>query len=110
MKHSFLLLNVICSLVVGMNCQAQVVINEIFYHAPDDLTDLQWVELYNTSDKPVNLAGWRLTKAVKFEFKPGTELAPNGYAVVCKDKKLFQESYQSTVAGEFTRSFKHNGE
>ena len=39
--------------------RAQVVINEIFYHAPDDLTDLQWIELYNTTDQEVNLSGWQ---------------------------------------------------
>jgi hypothetical protein len=43
---------------------SQVVINEIFYQAPDDLTDLQWIELFNNSDQPVDLAGWRLSSFV----------------------------------------------
>jgi len=90
--------------------QAQVVINEIFYHAPDDLTDLQWVELYNTSDQVVNLSGWRLTKAIKFDFGAGATIAPHGYLVVCKDRQRFQQFYQVPVAGEFSRSFKHSGE
>ena len=28
--------------------RADVVINEIFYHAPDDLDDLQFIELHNS--------------------------------------------------------------
>ena len=88
----------------------QVVINEIFYHAPDDIADLQWVELYNTTDRAVNLAGWRLSKAIKFEFDRGATIGPHGYTVICKDKQRFQEFYRVPVAGEFSRAFKHNGE
>src|SRR6266568_7535211 len=46
------LMNARCVLVflvqilLAVSSRAQVVINEIFYDAPDDLTDLQWVELY----------------------------------------------------------------
>jgi hypothetical protein len=90
--------------------QAQVVINEIFYHAPDDLTNLQWIELYNNSDQAVNLSGWRLRKGIKFDFAPGSTIAPRGFIVICKDKKLFQEFYQVTVAGEFGRSLKRSGD
>src|SRR5258708_15809046 len=97
-------------LLVALQGHGQVVINEIFYHAPDDIADLQWVELYNTSDQSVNLSGWRLSKAIKFEFGPGATIAAHGYVVLCKDKQRFQESYKATVAGEFSRTFKHNGE
>ena len=60
--------------VATLQARGQVVINEIFYHAPDDIADLQWVELYNTSDQAVNLSGWRLSKAIKFEFGPGATI------------------------------------
>src|SRR5581483_1397437 len=93
-----------------LQVQGQVVINEIFYHAPDDIADLQWVELYNTSDQAVNLSGWRLSKGVKVEFGPGATIEPHGYTVVCKNKQRFQEFYKAPVAAEFSRSFKHNGE
>src|SRR5712672_3192775 len=98
MLRIFILL-VFVLLVLPMH--AQVVINEIFYHAPNDLTDLQWVELYNTSEQAVNLSGWRLAKAIKFDFTPGTTIAPHAYTVICKDRQQFQEFYQVPVAGEF---------
>ncbi len=97
-------------LFVVSSTQAQVVINEIFYHAPDDLADLQWVELYNNSDQAVPLSGWRLAKALRFAFGPTNSIAAHGFLVVCKDRKVFQEFYDVPVAGEFDRSFKHTGE
>lgn len=37
-----------------------VVINEIFYHAPDDLTDLEYIELLNAAAESVDLSGWKI--------------------------------------------------
>lgn len=39
---------------------ADVVINEVFYNAPNDLDDLQWIEFYNDGDAPVDLSDWTL--------------------------------------------------
>ena len=49
-----------------------VVINEIFYHAPDDLADLQWVELYNDGDGTADLTGWMLDGGSIFVFPAAT--------------------------------------
>src|SRR5438270_12664793 len=89
------------ALTVAGPVRAGVVINEIFYHAPDDLDDLQFVELHNTGDKAVDLAGWKLARAVRYEFPAGTSLAPGGYLVVCKDPKELRRFYGSDAAGRF---------
>ena len=34
--------------------RASVVINEILYHAPDDLDNVQFIELYNTGEAAVD--------------------------------------------------------
>src|SRR3954451_19160280 len=73
--------------------RADVVINEIFYHAPDDLENLQFIELHNTGNQAVDLAGWKLAKAVKFTFPAKTTLEANGYIVLCKDLKEFKSQY-----------------
>jgi hypothetical protein len=110
MKTRCLLVSLVLVLL-AISSRAQIVINEIFYNAPDDLTDLQWVELYNTDDNAVTLAGWRLNKGIKFKFGPGATITPHGYVVVCKDRQRFQEYYPKTaVAGEFGRSLKHSGD
>ena len=50
---------------------AQVLINEIMYHAapemPED-TGQEWVELFNRETVAVNLHGWRLTGGIEFTF------------------------------------------
>ena len=70
---------------------ARVVINEIMYHAPDDLDDLQYVELHNAGDQPVDLGGWAVKKGVKFKFPPGTRIEPRGFLVICRSAERFKE-------------------
>ena len=51
-----------------LSTKAEVVINEIFYHAPDEVHDLQWLELYNSGQRTVDLSGWKLTKGIEYQF------------------------------------------
>ena len=60
---------------------AQVVINEVFYNAPGDLDDLQWVELHNAGAQAVELGGWSFSKGVKLTFKPGTRIVTNSFTM-----------------------------
>ncbi|MDA0813269.1 MAG: lamin tail domain-containing protein [Verrucomicrobia bacterium] len=73
--------------------EASVVINEVFYNAPNELSDLEYVELHNTGDTTVDLSGWKLTKGIKFTFPGESSIAPGGFLVVCKDVKLFSRFY-----------------
>jgi len=86
-----------------------VVINEVFYHAPDNLNDLQWIEVHNRTDKPVSLAGWKIAKGVKYTFKDST-IAPRGYLVICKNRARFQEFYDTPIDGEFEKSLSRSGD
>lgn len=85
--------------------QGDVVINEIFYSSPNDLDELEYVEIYNSGDEEVELAGWKLSKGIEFDFPKDSVIAPSGFAVVCKDKKLFGQFYAGVaVVGEFKKS------
>ncbi|MBI1915071.1 MAG: CotH kinase family protein [Planctomycetes bacterium] len=84
-----------------------VVLNEILYHAPDDLDGLQFIELYNTDDAVVDLAGWKLTRGVRYTFPRETKIAANGYLVICKDPALFKKHYGFDAAGPFEGSLGH---
>ena len=53
---------------------ARVVINEIFYHAPDGIEDLEYIELHNSGEDAVDLSGWKFTKGLKFTFPAGTKI------------------------------------
>lgn len=88
-------------LLVPGSASAGVVINEILYHAPDDLDDLQFLELHNTSAAAVDLSGWKLGRGVAYEFPRGTKIAANGYLIVCKNLPLFKRYYGVDAAGAF---------
>jgi hypothetical protein len=108
--NSHCLLTCLLALAPGVTSHAGVVINEIFYNAPDDIPNLQWIELHNTGDKPADLAGWRLSKGLDFTFPQNSSIGAQGFVVICRDQKLFQEFYNAPVAGELKKSMKHSGE
>jgi hypothetical protein len=97
-------------LLGGSRATAEVVINEVFYHAPDDLDDLEYIELLNTGSEPVDLGGWRLAKGVQFEFPAGTTIAAGEFVVVAKTAALLKEFYQVDAIGEFQKSLSNNGD
>ena len=90
--------------------RAGVVINEILFHAPDDLDDLQFIELHNTDDKAVDLGGWKLSKGINYTFPAGSKIEAGSYLVVCKNLKEFKKHYGFDAAGEFKGSLSRSGE
>ena len=90
--------------------RAGVIINEVMYHAPDDLDELQYIELHNPDQAAVDLSGWAFTKGISFKFPAGSRIEPNGYVVVCRNEALFKQFYKSPVAGVFNSTIKHKGE
>ena len=89
---------------------AAVVINEIFYHAPNDIEGLEYVEIHNAGDQPVDLTGWKLTKGIRFSFPAGTRIPAQGYLVVCRNLKKFHEFFSAEAVGEFQQSLSNSGE
>lgn len=91
--------------------RANVVLNEVMYHPPDDRDELQFIELHNAGTQPVNLAGWKLAKGVKADL-PATVLRPGGLAVVCRNPAAFGAHYGASVPvlGGFSGRLKHGGE
>lgn len=92
------------------NAGAQsVVINEIFYHAPDEL-NLEYVELFNAGDADVDLSGWKLTDGIKYECPFDTTLKAGDYLVVAKDSALMKEFYGLNGVGEYKKSLSNSGD
>ncbi|MGI9239769.1 MAG: lamin tail domain-containing protein, partial [Verrucomicrobiales bacterium] len=74
-----------------------IVINEIMYHQAPTYEDLaedihyqedtsEWIELYNRGSAAVDLSGWKLRDAIRYEFPPGTELGAGSFLVVGNDE------------------------
>jgi len=89
--------------------RAAVIVNEIFYHADEDIDDLQWVELYNTSDKPVSLAGWSLGKSTGFVFPQDASIAPGGFIISAKNPALFKQHYGQPALGPWPKPLSNGG-
>ncbi|HEX2972091.1 MAG TPA: CotH kinase family protein [Tepidisphaeraceae bacterium] len=88
---------------------AQVVINEIFYRAPEDLDELEWVELYNGGQQAVDLSGWALKKGAKYTFPKDTRIEAGGYVVVCRNPQLFNQYYGMQALGGFDAPLSNKG-
>ncbi|MBN9689133.1 MAG: CotH kinase family protein [Verrucomicrobia bacterium] len=109
-RNSRLVVGLMGLAVGAFLASAQVVINELMYHAPEDLDDLQFVELHNVGREPVDLSGWSFSKGIQFVFPSGTKIEPKGFVVVCLNTERFREFYSVPVVGEFSAKLKRSGE
>ena len=75
-------------------------------------SELEWIELFNQSDDVVDLTGWRLDEAIRYEFPAGTMLGPGRYVVVASDVTAISAEYPelTTVIGEFDGRLSNRGE
>jgi hypothetical protein len=96
----------------SLAADTDVTLNEVMYHAPQDLDELQYVELFNRGGTAVELTKWSFTKGAKFEFPPNSRIDPGGYLVVCRNLGVFARYYGSNVVpvGAFTGKLGRGGE
>lgn len=88
---------------------AEVVINEIFYNAPDELEDLEYVELLNNGAEPVDISAWTLSGEIKFTFPANSILKPGEIIVIAKEAEILREFYKVDAHGEFKKSLSNSG-
>ncbi len=106
--HALFLLLTVLPMING-NAVAGVVINEIFYNAPDELKELEYIELQNTSDQAVDVSGWKLSGEIKFKFPAESTLKPGQIIVLAKDARALREFYKVDAHGEFKKSLSNSG-
>ena len=71
----------------------------------------EWIELYNRGTETIDLSGWSLDDAVRFEFEPGTLLAPGEFAVVANDASHLAALHPAIdITGEFSGRLTNTGE
>ena len=98
-----------------------IVINEIMYHFPPTEAPAQpvtpnpeeWIELHNTGQATVSLAGWKLDGAVEFTFPPGTSISPGGFLVVARESSGLKAKWPevaSSIIGDFSGALANSGE
>src|SRR5678815_1910958 len=81
--------------------EKDVIINEIMYHPPNELQNLQFVELLNRGQTAVDLSNWSFSKGIKYVFPQGTSIGPGSYLVICRNSQDFScLLYTSDAADE----------
>jgi hypothetical protein len=112
-----LLSTVVVFILGSLTCNSRaadkdVIINEIMYHPPLEMEDLQYIELFNRGTAPVDLSNWSFDKGIKFVFPKGTKLDPGGYLVVCRNMNALHQNYGSQIpaVGDFSGKLSHGSE
>lgn len=69
-----------------------IVISEVMANAPDS-EDLEWIELANLGDVPININGWKIldTATIRTVNDPMAIILPGSYLILAKDKLNFQK-------------------
>lgn len=73
-----------------------LVINEFMYNPDLDLSQTEWVELYNRSENPISIKNWLLGDSVEQNLITPDEviIEPKRFLVITQDKNKFQETYR----------------
>lgn len=98
-----------------------IVINELMADPspPVLLPEFEYIELFNTSNLPLDLTGWTLTVGTAEKDLTGARLAPQGYLIIGKQEAESQfaafgpffglESFSLTNAGQYILLADSNG-
>ncbi len=104
----------VCVLVSARSlgfAEGRVAISEILYNAPNDLDTVEFVEIHNYGDGPVDLSGWKFSQGVAYRFPPETEVAPGAFVVICADAAALGEHFPNVEPlGEYDGTLANGGE
>ena len=75
--------------VLHNSTAADVRFSEVMYNPRLD-GDLEYVELFNTSDAEVRLSGWRIQGGIRFSFTDEHALPARAFGILAKSATLLQ--------------------
>ena len=72
----------------------------------------EWIELHNRGDESVDLSGWSINEAIRFDFPEETVMAPGSYLVIANDAQIVGEKYPELehLLGDLNGSLSNSGE
>lgn len=76
--------------------EPKIVFNEINYNSSLSFNTEDWIELYNNSDRDIDISGWIFKDSDDlhiYTFPNGTVIKENDYLVLCIDTTLFKTFY-----------------
>jgi len=94
---------------------SKVVINEINYNSSDDFNPKDWIEIYNPTDKSIDVSNWIFKDSNEehiFIFPLGTNILPFDFLVLCEDVVIFSEKFPNAnkIIGDFDFGLNNSGE
>ncbi len=73
-----------------------LIINEVMYHPSSERDEEEFVEIFNRGSEPVDVAGWRLSGGVDFNF-PELSLEAGAFLIVAADPQSFQNIHGDQI-------------
>jgi len=95
--------------IIHADVVSQVVINEIHYHPDNNKEAVEFIELYNPSNGPVDISGWYFSE-LTYVFPAATRIAAEDYIVVCENPNALQMKFGVLSLGPFEGKLSNEGE
>jgi hypothetical protein len=113
MIRKFITLFFSSTLALGALAQG-LVISEINYNPANQGAilgdDLEFIELSNITDNPINLSGFNFFSGIVYTFPAGVKIAPKSSLVLAKNKPVFDFYYGISAFAQYTGGLKNTGE
>ncbi|MDZ7375031.1 MAG: CotH kinase family protein [candidate division KSB1 bacterium] len=93
----------------------ELVINEINYNSGPGSNPEDWVELYNPTNRTLDLGGWHFKddqKSHDFQLPMGTRIEAKGFLILCRDQAAFRRCFPkaTNVIGDFPFGLGRDGD
>lgn len=84
---------------VAISSHAQVVINEIHYDPEPKHEFVEFIELFNASEDPVDLSGWQFTRGIRYTFAEGATLETGACLILTENTTDYNKKFGSIFVG-----------
>ena len=109
MRRAPMTLPVFMAAWLATAAQAGVVISELMYNPASGDQAEEFLELHNTDDATVDLAGWYFD-GIELVFPAGAEIAPESYLVIAADSDQFAAVYGFAPDYVYANALGNSGE
>ncbi len=107
---SFVTLSVLILLSAHGFALDNVVINEIHYNPDEDAPD-EFIELYNPTDRVIDISGWAFVEGIGFQFPDGTRLEAKEYLILVQNpQSILFRRHSGEMFGPFNGRLANEGE
>ena len=90
--------------------QQAIVINEIHSDPVNPVDLVEFIELYNTSDIPLDVSGWTIRNAIDFTFPAGSSIPGHGYLVAGQNPEQIQDKLNAASVGPWVGRLSNGGD